>query len=600
MSRHKLPVVVAVAVAAALLVAPAVVAEPPDAAIPTVPQLTDVHRNYLVRLARRTLHDRVLGRESDTGYTPASLPADDVEVVVRLRQNGFLRAAGVGGPGPLPRATRDATLAALSSLKQNAQPDADLLSRLMVEVEVAGKPVAVPRPEGMSWTDLIDGAIEPGIHGVVLAAGEKRVQRFCPTELFTSDMVIHDAIARLAQGMGVNPSQTDRLLVMRFRTDHFYEDPATRRAVPLVRGMTTLPPEQVNRANLDAAVDTLAEYMRYRQKPDGSFSYQYEPALNVYSEDDNVVRQAGAAVAMCVHARVSGLTPSREAADRALAFFLDDMSGVPEDTDAAFVPTPDGSNKLGVTALIALALAEHPDAEKEPLSTIRHKLVNGMLWLQRPSGMFLTAFPPARSIAAQDYFPGEALLALARHYRFEPTTRVNDAFVAAIDFYREYFRDKRSPAFVPWQVQAFSAMAPMSKRDDYAAFVFEMTDWLAAQQITPHDCEWPDMWGGIASYTPGRAGVSTATYLEGFADALELARQVGDTERAKRYEEVVRAAARFVMQLQVRPEETYFMRSRIDAVGGIRTSPSLDLLRIDHCQHALIALIKTRRVLYGE
>jgi len=596
MYRHKL---LLAPTGAMIILSAAAVADSPGMARPSVVQLTDSHRTFLVRLARRTLEDKVLQRQPDAGYTPKSLPAGEVEVIVRLRQGGFLRAAGVGGPGPLPAATRDATLAALSSLKQNAQPDADLLSRLMIEIEVAGDPVAVPRAGDASWTDLIDRHVEPGIHGIVLAAGEKQVRRFCPTEVFTSDVVIHDAIARLAQAMGVNPGQTDRLLLLRFLTDHFYEDPATRRAVPLRRGLTTLPPESVTRTNLDAAIESLAGYMRYRQKPDGSFSYQYEPARNVYSQENNVVRQAGAAVAMSVHARVSGSAASRDCADRILAYFLHDTSNVPEDTDAAFVPTPDGSNKLGVTALVALALAEHPDAEKEPLAAVRHKLVNGMLWLQRPSGMFLTAFPPALSIAAQDYFPGEALLALARNYHLEPTTRVNDAFVAAIDFYRDYFRGKRSPAFVPWQVQAFAAMAPMSKREDYVAFVFEMADWLADQQLSPDNCEWPDMWGGIASYTPGRAGVSTAAYLEGFADALELARAAGDARRAERYETVVRAAARFVVQLQVRPEETYFMRSTIDAVGGIRTSPSLNLLRIDHCQHALIALIKTRRALFG-
>jgi hypothetical protein len=65
-----------------------------------------------------------------------------------------------------------------------------------------------------------------------------------------------------------------------------------------------------------------------------------------------------------------------------------------------------------------------------------------------------------------------------------------------------------------------------------------------------------------------------------------------------RYEQVVRAATRFVMQLQVRPEEAYFIRSPQDAVGGIRTGPALNLLRIDHCQHALIGLIKAREALF--
>ena len=143
-------------------------------------------------------------------------------------------------------------------------------------------------------------------------------------------------------------------------------------------------------------------------------------------------------------------------------------------------------------------------------------------------------------------------------------------------------------------------MAKHTKRKDYIDFVFELTDWLAEMQLNESDCPWPEMQGGIAPYQPGRAGVATAAYLEGFADALWLARSVGDRERAERYEKVVRSAARFVMQLQVRPEEAYFIRSPQDAVGGIRTSLALNLLRIDHCQHALVGLIKARQVLFPD
>jgi hypothetical protein len=54
------------------------------------------------------------------------------------------------------------------------------------------------------------------------------------------------------------------------------------------------------------------------------------------------------------------------------------------------------------------------------------------------------------------------------------------------------------------------------------------------------------------------------------------------------------------MQLQVRQEEAYFIRSPQDAVGGIRTAPAVNKLRIDHCQHALLGLMKTRRALYPD
>ncbi|RME37346.1 MAG: hypothetical protein D6788_09690 [Planctomycetota bacterium] len=223
-----------------------------------------------------------------------------------------------------------------------------------------------------------------------------------------------------------------------------------------------------------------------------------------------------------------------------------------------------------------------------------------MLTLQHRSGAFLTAFTPEGSIEAQEYYPGEALLALAEHYRLQPDGRILDAFDRAFSFYRQYYEEHPSPAFVSWQAQAFALMARLTKRTDFARYVFALTDDLAEKQLTPGNCRWPELWGGVAAYAEGRAGVATAAYLEAFADALELARFLNDAERVERYEEVVRRAARFVMQLQVRPEEAYFIRSPQDAVGGIRTSLTLNLLRIDHCQHALVGLLKARRALFPD
>jgi hypothetical protein len=302
--------------------------------------------------------------------------------------------------------------------------------------------------------------------------------------------------------------------------------------------------------------------------------------------------------ALSAYARRSRSSAATAAADLAIENQLErrtDLAGI---DGAAFIRTADNDNELGATALTCLALLEHPQPQRYAKEC--DQLLAGMLWLQQPDGRFITAFPPARQLPSQLYFPGEALCALARAHRSDPQERYMQAFDRALSYYRNFFEKQRVPAFVPWQVQAFAEMALHSKRDDFARFVFDMCDWLAGTQLDEQNCKWPEMWGGFAPYTPGRAGVSTASYLEGFADALRLARQRGDSERARRYERVIASAARFVMQLQVRPAEAYFIRSPRDAVGGIRTTPSHNHLRIDHCQHALLALCKARDALFGE
>jgi len=569
-----------------------------DAVSARAPVVSEVRREFLSRLARRTLRDAVLGRETyQRDYVPAALGSVYAEVVVRLRQRGYLLAAGAGATKPIAESTRDAALAAATTWIRDLHPDVEAVDQILVEIEACG--AAEPLPAGVDWTQpgAVDADVEPGVHGLVLSSANVQY-RLCPSEVFTGDTPLSDALKALAQNLHTDPSQVTQTRLWRFRASHWYEPAPGAGVVSLHRGLTLVAPEAVSARGLDEAVAGIAEYMVYRQLGSGLFTYQFDPGQDRYSDEDNVVRQVGAAAAMALHARRSQKSASLAAADLAIRRHLQGLTEIPGVEGAGFIATADGKNKLGVTALLCVALQWHPDPER--YAAAREKLIRGMLRLQRPSGMFVTAFPPAVQITAQDYFPGEALLALAMEYDRQPSAKILEAFDRAIGFYRDYFRAGGSPAFVPWQVQAFTLMAGHSKRRDYIDFVFELTDWLAERQLTPSNCEWSELRGGIAAQQPGRPGVATASYLEGFADALTLARRIGDAERAKRYERLVREAARFVMQLQVRPEEAYFTRSPQDVVGGIRTAPALHRLRIDHCQHALVAMMKTRAVLYPD
>ncbi len=580
-----------------ILAAPVTALASPPIPQENAPPISEIHKSFLSTLVRRTLRDKVLKDQTyEPSYVPSGLNSLKAEVVVRLRQSGRLLGAGAGGPIPIAGASRNAALGAIIPLIEAGEISLRDVNEMLVEIEVVGPPRLIDI-EG-DWTEprAVDPHIEPGVHGFVFRSGDLQ-QRFCPTEVFTSDMVVAEALTHIAQQIKPIQTQVHQVKLMCFRTTHWYEPRSGVDIVSLHRGLIVLEPEYVTRNNLSKAIDRLAEYMIYRQKPSGLFSYQYEPAADRYTPEENFVRQAGSISALAYHARVSQHRASKTAARLGIEEMKKGLVKIPALDNAAFIATPDRRNKLGVTALLCMSMAYYPD--RGAYAAEREKMVNAMLWLQRTSGMFITAFPPAEEINAQDYFPGEALLAMAMHYEHEPSAKVMDAFDRAIGFYRLHFRNNPSPAFVPWQSQAYAYMAGKTGRKDYVDYVFELTDYLAAMQLTPSNCKWPEMWGGIASYQEGRAGVSTAAYLEGFADALTLARRVGDVKRAKRYEEVVRLATRFVLQLQMREEEAYFVRSHQDAVGGIRTSPSLNLLRIDHCQHALIGLMKAREALYS-
>ncbi|MCP4246767.1 MAG: AMMECR1 domain-containing protein [bacterium] len=568
---------------------------------PPAPAITALDQQFLTRVVRRTLEQQLRDESVyEVNYVPPGLQAVEGQVVVTLRQRGSARGVGTGRRGPVGTAGRGAAIAALVDAARRGPVTLAWLSRIRVDVEVAGPEVRIAFDGRWSDPTALNRYVEPGVHGVVLQFGQARRQ-FCPSEIVTKNVTVHDAVRGIAQRLVQAPEELAGATILRFRTQHWHEtsDGGTDgQVIELPRGLVPISPADVTRETLTDAIDRLVAYMIYRQLPSGLFSYQYEPSVDAYTDDDNLVRQAGVVWSLARYAKVSGHSAPAAAAELGLKRLLNRVADLPDEPGAAFIAGLGGRHKLGVTALTGLALYEHPMGEQH--RPVRDRLLAGVYDRQTDSGMFLTVFPPVRRMSSKYYFPGEALLLIARAYEDQPTRQALEAFNKGFAYYRELWRTDPTPPFAAWHIQAFARMAVVTKRRDFADFAFEMADWLAAKQYDESNCPWPELHGGIEAYVDARVGVATASYLEGLTDALSLARRFEDDVRRARYERAVRLAARFVMQLQVQPVEAYYVPSRQDAVGGIRTSPSDNRLRIDHCQHALMALMKTRQVLFTE
>ena len=122
-----------------------------------------------------------------------------------------------------------------------------------------------------------------------------------------------------------------------------------------------------------------------------------------------------------------------------------------------------------------------------------------------------------------------------------------------------------------------------------------MNDWLLPfqqwDQVKADDCKGrfydPDKpWG------PPHAS-ATGVYLEGLADAFQLAVDEGDAKRANAYVLVIKRALRDVLQLQFRTDvDMFYISKRERVIGGLRTTEYNNEIRVDNVQHNLIALMK--------
>ncbi|MCP4590082.1 MAG: hypothetical protein GY842_05010 [bacterium] len=565
---------------------------------PLPPRVAPAEQRFLVWAARRAVEDHLAERSTGgPAHCPAALAEVRCPAAVTLRRGGQALAVGVSPEGAVLQATQWAATEAAKVARSAGLLDLMSLDTVRVEIELLGR--ATRTPMVPYWGSIQSYSfVEPGVHGVILQLnGATAAMR--PSEFVSHYTSVRSALRSLNERMNPDHGSCQGMLASWFRSTHFHEVEPRGRVVELHRGLSVLRPEDVTRAALDETINRLTDFVLYRQRPDGGFAYQYLPAAHTYSDTDNATRQAESAWSLAVCAQTTGDQKAGAAARKAIGALcrhVVDLEGV---EGAGFHMGPDGGSDLGATAFLCLALTD--GATGADGRVIRDRLVRAMTWRQQPDGRFITMFPPAleerrdRSTSA-----GQALLALVRAGGDHSSVSVDLALENALGFYRERLDEDRWFNAAPWHLRAYAEAARLYSKPAYAEFAFEMADRLVARQLDAGNCPWPELHGAFTS--PERRGVDSAAgvHLHSLTDALALARRVGPAVRAAKYERAVRAAVRYVMQLQFRREEGYYVRSGIDCYGGIRHTPWDSRLRIDRCAQALAGLVRAREVLYAE
>ena len=367
--------------------------------------------------------------------------------------------------------------------------------------------------------------------------------------------------------------------------------------VELYRGATLVAPDPAPHEDRAAMLaDGIGRWMIGNLSPEGALPYKYWPSRGEESPADNAIRRFLATLSL---ARLARLRRSRELQDAAsfnlrynLERYFQDIGGgrgaIVEDKGA----------KLGAAAVAALAILESPVRGKfQPELTMLAAGINS-LW-DKDLGFRTFFFPAERDGENWNFYAGEALLFWAE------ARRRNTGLAPSLERCAEVFsrcRERhfraRNPAFVPWHTQACASFYRQTGRREFADFVFEINDWLLPMQ------QWdglaPDLRGRFYNpkhpeYGPPHAA-STGVYLEGLADALALARALGDSARANAYERAVQRGLRSLRQLQFRDwRDTFYIAKKSRVLGALRTEVYDNAVRVDSAAHALAAAIKILR-----
>ncbi len=439
--------------------------------------------------------------------------------------------------------------------------------------------------------------IHRGIRGIEVQYKD-RVYRYSPTRMIAANLSFQKVLQRILdrESISAQTFTSNGGIIQAFEARQLLI-----RLTPQVtlttmhRGNRIVPLEKLAGEVLADMTFCMGQWMLRQVQMDGRMVYKYFPSRGEESGANNLIRQFMATLCLIRYARFTQQETHSRLARHNLNYNLKQFYRL--EGTLGFVEY-DGKVKLGAIALAALAILEDADAQPDtsPHAEIFPSLCNAIDHLWQSDGSFRTFYKPDSRNDNQNFYPGEALLFWASLYQHTHDAKLLERCYASFNYYRDWHRQHRNPAFIPWHTQAYTLLYQETGDRQFLDFIVEMNDWLLPMQQWD-GVRYPDVQGRFydskhSNYGPPHAS-STGVYLEGLVDAYQLATQTGDAHRAKNYQQVIWRGLRSVRQLQFRDEIDLFYVSKPSPVqGGIRTTVYDNVIRVDNVQHCLMALLK--------
>jgi hypothetical protein len=343
------------------------------------------------------------------------------------------------------------------------------------------------------------------------------------------------------------------------------------------------PPEDLHEL-LAFRAELHTQYLLRQQKPDGSFYTAYEPFQNRLYEGTDLPRLAHAAWVLGRASSVLGDDESRAAAGKVTSHLL---NAATEGDDGLWLEAPEQRPSVAELSFLLLALCEQDAGESVAQRRTAERIAD-TLWdcVSLPHGRVRTHRGPDSSAEEfQDYFAGQALLALAAasaaHVCVVDELKLSRSF----SYYRHRFRYRRNFGQVSWYTQAFARWWQVTRDERFAAFAFEMVDWLLTYR---HE----GTGAFINEHQPETPGYMTAVYLEAVAVVSNLADALGDERRRRAYGEAYARGLHFLDRLIIQPRDASVLPGASYACGGLRRAIHYSEIRTDFVQHALSAVLE--------
>ncbi len=329
-----------------------------------------------------------------------------------------------------------------------------------------------------------------------------------------------------------------------------------------------------------------ADYLKRAQAPDGLFRYEYDFLKGRYSSKNNVVRQAGAGLALAeylLHSRDDSVRITLTTALRAYATMSIPIG------DGKLL-SPNGTKrqaKIGATALALLSeLLYFKATGDKRFETDRLAWLKGLLHLRLP-GKGFARIPD--SSEQSPYANGEIWLTLAHYHALFPGDQRVHRVLRELDLYLiEHYGNNPDVAFFHWGAMAAAKRYETTKEPVFLDFAVRQTiDYLDNQRpkVKPH----------VNSCYAVEGLASVAAIIDGTEHARTLKTHLVERITAEMTKNLGLQIVRGQQQLRFRDDTQLHSHDLADFAGAFVNGLYRPQTRIDFTQHCLSAMIKCQK-----